>query len=181
MKSASLRRSLHMATAAVLLLVPLGSWTVLRAVLLVGTALAVVLEMVRLRSFRLRNWMVRVAPVFRPEEAGRPSGAMWLAVGYGIAALFPPPAPAMGILIGAIADPVASWAGSAGTATQGKTLRGSAGHFVIALGLLVPAGLPWGRAAVAAAVGTVLERWSGPLNDNVVVAPGVAAAVTLLV
>jgi dolichol kinase len=105
---------------------------------------------------------------------------MWLAVGYGIAVLLPPPAPAMGILVGAIADPVASWIGSAGRNTPGKTLRGSGGHFAVALGLLVLAGLPWGRAAIAAAVGTVLERCSGSVNDNVVVAPGVAAAVTLL-
>lgn len=169
-----------MATAAVLLLVPLGSWTVLRAVLLFGAAVAVGLEVARLRSFRVRDWLARVAPVFRPEEADRPSGAMWLAVGYGIAVLLPPPAPAMGILVGAIADPVASWIGSAGRNTPGKTLRGSGAHFAVALGLLVLAGLPWGRAAIAAAVGTVLERCSGSVNDNVVVAPGVAAAVTLL-
>jgi len=149
---------------------------------LVGTAiLAVGLEIVRLRFPRVRGVLGGMVPVFRPAEAKRPCGAMWLAVGYAIASLLPPPAPMAGILVGAFADPAASWIGEAGRKTSAKTWRGSAGHLVVAVTVLLLAGFSWTSSIIGAVLGTVLERWPGPFNDNLIVAPAVAASVSLLV
>lgn len=181
MTNQTLRRSLHVASAAFLLLVPIASWTTFRVVVLGAAVLAVGLESVRLRFPGVRAWLARVVPVFRPVEASQPCGAMWLAVGYGIASLFASSAPMAGILVGAVADPAAAWIGEAGRKTTGKTWRGSAGHFAVASAVLLFAGFSWTGSFVAAAVGTVLERWPGPFNDNLLVPPAVAASVSLLV
>jgi len=113
-------------------------------------------------------------------EGQQPSGAMWLAVGYAIAALFPSPAPMAGILVSACADPTASWVGEAGGSKGTKTWRGSAAHFVAAGAVLLLGGFSWTGSIVAAVIGTALERWPGPFNDNLVVAPAVALSVSLL-
>jgi len=175
-----LRRTLHVASAAFLVLIPATSWPFFRATLLATAVIAVALEAVRLRVPRIRLWLGGRVPVFRQEEARQPCGAMWLAVGYAIASLFHPPAAMGGVLVGACADPVAAWVGGAGRTTTGKTWRGSTAHFVMAWAVLLLAGFPLVASVGAATVGTALERWSGPFNDNVIVAPAVAASVSLL-
>ena len=180
MTSVTLRRGLHVASAAFLLLIPLTSWTFFRGAVLATAVAAVGLEAVRLWTPRVRDWLQRCVPVFRPAESKRPSGAMWLVVGYGVASLFPPPAALGAILVGAAADPAASWIGEAGRVTPGKTWRGSAAHFVVACGVLLLAGFSWGGSVGAATIGTAVERWPGPFNDNLLVAPAVAASVSLL-
>ncbi len=169
-----------MTSAAFLVLIPTTSWSFFRAILLSVAIVAVALEAVRLRVPRIRLLLSRWAPVFRREEAQRPCGAMWLAVGYAVASLFHPPAAMGGVLVGALADPVASWVGGAGRTTVGKTWRGSTAHFIVACAALLLAGFPLGGSLGAATVGTVLERWPGPFNDNAIVAPAVAASVSLL-
>jgi dolichol kinase len=106
---------------------------------------------------------------------------MWLAVGYGLASLFPAPAPAAALLVAAFADPAASWIGGAGRVVAEKTWRGSAGHFVVAVAVLLVVGFSWTVSLVTATVGTTLERWPGPFNDNLTVPVVVAASVSLLV
>jgi dolichol kinase len=105
-----LRRLLHAATAALLLL-SLHSLTALRIGTLVVATAAFGLELARLRSPAVRQRLARLFPVFRPRETTRLSGAAWLALGYAVAAWFPPPGPAAGILAGALADPAGSWIG----------------------------------------------------------------------
>jgi dolichol kinase len=105
---------------------------------------------------------------------------MWLTVGYAVASLFPSPAPVAGILVGACADPAASWVGEAGTRTGTKTWRGSAAHLVTAVAVLQLGGVSWAGSIVAAVIGTIVERYPGPFNDNLVVAPAVAVSVSLL-
>ena len=99
-----------------------------------------------------------------------------------MAAWFPHPAATAGILVGAFADPAASWAGSTVVETsKRKTWIGSgAAALVAALALLVT-GLSLLVVVGGAVVAMALERWSGPLNDNFVVAPGVAFFVWFLV
>jgi dolichol kinase len=172
-----LRRTLHTASAAVLLLVPWMSWTVCRNVIFGAALLAVVVEAVRLRVPRIGRALMSAVPVYRAAEGERPSGAMWLAVGYALAALFAPPASVAGILVSATADPAASWIGSTAPARRGKTWRGSAAHLVVAAAVLAACGVPWSLVVGAAAVATAVERWVAPVDDNLVVAPAVAATV----
>jgi hypothetical protein len=53
-------------------------------------------------------------------------------------------------------------------------------HLGVALAVLLLAGLPLERVVMASVVGTALERWPGPFNDNLIVAPAVAASVSLI-
>ncbi|NIM48896.1 MAG: hypothetical protein GTN62_03815 [Gemmatimonadales bacterium] len=180
MSAAGLRRLLHACTAAVLLVIPLASWTAFRVVVLVGAVVAVAFETARLSLPGFGPRVARVVPVFRASEARRPSGAAWLGVGYGIAVWFPQPAPVAGVLVAALADPAASFVGARRSTLGRKTFAGSAAHFTVACGLLAVLGLGWTVVLSAAAVGAALERWSGAVDDNLLVAPGVAAVVALL-
>lgn len=180
MTAPSVRRLMHAATGTTLLLVPVVSWQLLRAVLIALAAVAVAVEVVRLRSPRFREMLAHRVPVFRAREAGRPSGAMWLAVGYALAALTPLPGPTAGILVGAVADPAAAWVGSRSGPTGQKTGLGSATHFVVATALLLGLGCGWLTSVAAAVVATVLERWPLGLDDNLLVAPATALTVVLL-
>ena len=180
MTGATLRRTLHVTSAACLLLIPATSWAFFRTAAVATAVLVVGLEIVRLRSSWVGGWLGGLVPVFRPAESRRPSGAMWLAVGYAIASMFPPPAPVAGILVGALADPAAAWIGEASGKTNAKTWRGSMGHLLVAAAVLLVAGFSWTSSIIAAALGTTLERWPGPLNDNLIVPPVVAASVSLL-
>ncbi len=179
MTASGLRRLLHASTASVVLLGPPLSWTGLR-VLLVAVALgAVLFETIRLSVPNLGGRVRRLVPVYRESEFSRPSGAMWLAVGYGLAAVFPAPAAVGGIVVGAMADPAASWIGSLGRVTAAKTWQGTLAHFVVAILALAALGFPVSSILVGAAVGSALERWSGAVDDNLLIAPGVALMLTL--
>lgn len=180
MTAPSLRRLLHAATGAALLLVPLFSWQLLRVVLIAAAVLAAVAEVVRLHSSGAGALLARRVPVFREREARRPSGAMWLAVGYALASLTPVPGPTAGILVGALADPAAAWVGSRRGSTGRKTVLGSATHFVVALAVVFGTGAAWPISAAAAVVATALERWPLGLDDNLLVAPATALTVVLL-
>jgi dolichol kinase len=176
----AVRRLIHAATASVLLLVPLTSWMFLRAALVVAAIVAVILEIARLRSTHFRRILTRLVPVFREHEGSRPSGAMWLVVGYALAALTPAPAPVAGLLVGALADPAASWAGSTWSRGVGKTVAGSAAHFAVAAAVLYGVGCSWAAVAVGASLATAIERWPLGLDDNLLVAPLTALTAALL-
>jgi dolichol kinase len=180
MSGAALRRLLHAASGGVLVVVPLGSWEVFRTVMVVGAGAAVALETVRLSSPRFRDAVARTLPVFRPREQGRPSGAMWLSVGYALAALVPAPAPAAGILVAALADPAASLVGTWRRTPGSKTWRGSVAHAITAAAVLAVLGWTPGAVLVGAAVATLLERAATGVDDNLVVAPATAIAVLLV-
>lgn len=187
MSGPALRRVLHVASAGVLLgaLLPVQIFRLL----VTGTAIAAWLsEMMRLRAPAVAGWVAAAVPVFRPTERDRPSGAFWLALGYGVAVWVPMPAPVVAILCAAVADPAAALAGSRWGKTGGarKSWPGSLAAALVAASVaaIVVAfggfGLPW-RVVPAAAVATAaLERWSGPFDDNVIVAPGVALTTWVL-
>jgi dolichol kinase len=107
------------------------------------------------------------------------NGATWLCVGYALASWFPPMAPAGGILVAALADPAAALAGGLAGPSRGKTAHGSVAALMVSLVALWLVGFSWPATLCGAVVGAVLERWPGPLDDNVLIAPGVACVVWL--
>ena len=180
MSGAAFRRLLHTSSALVLLLHYFGSPILLRNGLLGGAALAVILDCLRVMRPSVGAFISGLVPVFRASESTRLSGATWLAIGYSLAAWIPHPAATAGILAGAFADPAASWTGSTvAKPSAKKTWVGSGAAAVVAAVALFTTGIPAPAVVCGAAAAMALERWSGPLNDNLVVAPGVAIVVWL--
>jgi dolichol kinase len=174
-----LRRALH-ASTAVLALVGLHSTGWLRAVTICLATTGVLVESLRLRIPAVQRVLERVVPVYRDRERTRPSGAMWLALGYAIVAWLPPPAGVAGLLVGALADPAGAVVGSRFGRGARKSTAGSAAVAVTAAGALLLLALPLPAALLAGVAAAIAERWSGPLDDNVLVAP-VAGLVVALV
>jgi dolichol kinase len=164
----------------VLILVPLGSWQAFRLAMVVVGGVAVGIEIVRLTQAGVQERLGQLVPVFRPKEARRPSGAMWLGLGYALAALTPPPAPAAGILVAALADPAASLVGTWRRSSDRKSWRGSFAHAAVAVGVLAVLGWSFPAVLAGAATATVLERLSFGVDDNLLVAPVTALAVLVV-
>jgi len=180
MTGPALRRLLHVASVAVVLAVPLGSGATLQYVLAALAVVAVSFDTARIGAPAFKERLEKLLPVFRSAEATRLSGATWLCVGYAVAALFPLPASVAGIAAGAVSDPAASWVGSLGAAVGRKTWWGSAAAWLAAAALLAPFGLGFPGVLGGATVAAILERWPGPCDDNLLVAPGVALTVWLM-
>lgn len=174
-----LRPVLH-ASTALLLLSLLDSWRLLKLVLLAGGVVALAVETARLASPAVAGGMRRLVPVFRSAEARRPSGAAWLFVAYALVAWLPPPAPAAGVLAGALADPAAALVGGRWGGGAAKSWPGTAAAFAVGALALLAWGLPPLTALAGGAVGAALERGSGPFDDNLLIAPGVGLLVWLL-
>jgi dolichol kinase len=168
---------IHAGSAGVLVILLVAGWDLFRVVVATGALAALVFEAVRLKSNSVRIRIADLIPVFRQSEDHRISGATWLCVGYALAVLFPPVAPAGGILVGALADPAASWVGSHRGKPGKKTVAGSLAALVVSLVALWLIGLTWPAVLGGAVAGTLLERWPGPFDDNLVIAPGVAGVV----
>lgn len=144
-------------------------------------ALAVILDSLRVKRPAFGLFISGLVPVFRASESTRLSGATWLCFGYALAAWLPHPAVTAGILAGAFADPAASCAGSmVAKPSDKKTWIGSGAAAAVAAAVLFTTGIPLIAIIGGAVSAMALERWSGPLNDNLVVAPGVALIVWLL-
>jgi len=181
MNTAALRRLLHAGSALVLLLTLFDSEVVLRLVLVGVAVVAVLADTLRIKVAAVRDWLVRVVPVFRSTESETLCGATWLAVGYALASWAPVPAGAAGILVGALADPAASWAGSLAKSEPGrKTWTGSAAAAIVAAAAIALLGIPLVAVVLGALTAATLERWPGPFDDNLVVAPGTALVVWLV-
>lgn len=180
MRGDRLRRLLHVASATVLLTVPIDSWNALRWCLIAAAVLGLVVDGMRIFSRRIAGRLHRAIPVFRESERNRLSGATWLAIGYLAAAFVPVPAPAAGILVGATADPAASLIGSWNREPGRKTLRGSFAALVVSALALSVLAFPLQTVVVGSVVATLLERWSYPFNDNLVVPPSVALVAWIL-
>ena len=179
MTGPALRRALHAVSAAVALLV-LVSPPALRlgSAGLVATMLA--LEVARLRSDAVARMLARLVPVYRDRERRRPSGALWLLLAYAACAWFPYPASVAGILVGALADPAGAALGSRFGRGARKSIPGSAAVAGVAMLVTVAVGVSWVTAVLAGSAAAIAERWPGPLDDNLVVAPVTAAVVAAL-
>ncbi len=180
MRSAALWRATHAATAAILLLPFIIEWQTLRYAVVSLAAVWMIVERLRMRVPRIHEAFATVFPVFRDDETTRVSGAGWLMLGYALAVWFPQPAATAGILVAAFADPMAAAIGTRFSRGKKKTVVGSVAFLVVSLTVLWGVGVSWPAIAVAAVVGVVLERWPLGLNDNLVVAPTVSAAVFVL-
>jgi dolichol kinase len=174
-----LRRAIHAASASVLL-IGLSSWTTLRVATMLLAAGALVFELARLRVPAFQQVVAAALPVYRPHEVAHPSGALWLALGYAVAAWFPAPAATAGILAAALADPAASLVGGRWGRGSPKSWAGTGTVLLIVTVAAAVVGVRFPAAVAVGAVGGAVERWSGPLDDNLVIAPAVAAAVALL-
>jgi dolichol kinase len=168
-----LRRLIHTASAAVALLA-LESTVALRLGTLALAAAAVGFDVVRIRWPAFNALVMAWLPVFRSREETRVSGAVWLTIGYGLAAWAPTPGPMVGILAGGLADPAASWIGGRWGGGRRKSWPGTAAVAVVTAVAAFAVGLPALATAGAAIGAAVLERWPGPLDDNLLVPPGVA-------
>lgn len=180
MKAEGLRRVMHVGSAAALLALPLGSWGLLRTCVVSASVLFLALDLIRRSSLTMGSFVRKVLPVYRDSEDRRLSGATWLGVGYTLATLLPPPAPVAGILVCAVADPTASLVGAWGRSAGRKSLRGSLAALAAAAVVLALLALPVTTVVVGALVAASLERWSGPVNDNLTVPPATALVVWLI-
>lgn len=170
---------IHSSTALVLLTAQIDVWA-LRWLVWSVAMFVLAVDLARIKNVRLNAWLRRTVPVFRESEATSISGASFLWLGYSMTVAFPLPAAFVGVLSAALADPAASLVGSKWGSGTGKTLVGSAaclsGIFVVSLVFSVSPQI----GLVVALFGTLIERFSGRLDDNLVLGPGVAAAVFFL-
>ena len=180
MNSSALRRTIHASTAVLVLLGELAGWDLLRLWLSGLAVAATAIETLRLRVESFASLLASAVPAFRPEESRRPSGAFWLLIGYAGASWVPVPGPAAGILAAALADPVAAVAGGRWGGGARKSLIGTGAVLVVCAVVFVALGLSPQAVVAGAIAAAALERWSGPLDDNLVLAPGTAATVWLL-
>lgn len=135
--------------------------------------------MYRVRSPSFRDRLARVIPLFRPHEQNRVSGAFWLLTSYALVSWFAPQAAALAILIGGLGDPAASMVGGRWGQGPGKTLLGSAAMLAVSIACGIRVGLQPPGALLVALVSTGAERWSGPVDDNIVIGPAAALGATI--
>jgi dolichol kinase len=175
--NSAVRRAIHVSTAALVLVGGTVGWDDLKIWMTGLAVVAIAGEVMRIRFPGFRAFLARAVPAFRPEEAHRPSGALWLCLGYTAATWVPIPGPAAGVLVAAVADPVASAVGGRWGGGAAKSWIGTVAAMVVAALSLAALGLALPSVAAGAIAAAALERWSRPLDDNLVVAPGVALAV----
>ena len=165
---------MHAGTACILVPSIVLAWPTFRLVVIAAAVGWVALEVVRIRVPAAHAFFSTIVPVYREHEAGRVSGAGWLMMGYAVAVWFPPSAATAGILVAALADPVASMIGTRFGDGSSKTLAGSLAFFVVAIVVLLGVGLEWPTIVAVASVGVIFERWPLGLNDNFLLAPAIA-------
>jgi len=176
----ALRRTIHVSTGAVVLVGVLAGWHTLRLGITGLAVVALFVELVRLRFAAFREVLARTVPVFRPEESRRPCGAFWLLLGYASAAWIPVPGAAAGILTAAVADPIASAVGGRWGGGEPKSWIGTGAVLAASLVVLLALRMPLVAVVAASVTAAASERWSRPLDDNLVLAPAVAAVIWML-
>ena len=166
------RKSIHVASVAVPLLV----WALPREVglALLGGAVVVALaiEWARFRVRWVRYRFLRATRVMlRPHERTSIAGATHMAIAYLLAlALFPLPIAVAAMLFNGLGDASAALVGKRWGRHRtrwGKSWEGMAAALVVnlAVALLIP-GIPVAAAIAGAAAGALLEFLPIPLDDN---------------
>jgi dolichol kinase len=178
--SSALRRWTHASTSALLLLPPVLGWSHTRLILAGLVVFWAAVEVARIRSNSVNFFFSRVLPVFRPQERTRPSGAFWLIIGHALCSWYSAPAAVVGILCGSLADPAAAWIGSAFGKGPGKTWAGSGAAFVVGVGVGLVVGLFWPVAITLGVVVSLVERYSGWVDDNLLVGPAAGMVAVFL-
>jgi dolichol kinase len=166
------RKSIHvLLSLAVAALVWRLPPTAAAATLAGATALALAIEALRRISARFDDvFRARLGPMLRPLEARRITGATTLALGYTLAVLALPGRPAVaGILFAGVADAVAAVVGRRWGRRRyagGKSVEGSLSFFAVALAVAWTLGLGPAAAVGVAAIVTIIEAPTLPVDDN---------------
>lgn len=179
MSSSALRSVIHLSTGS-LLLAGLWSWEALRLLAHAAVVAALTIEIVRLRSPEFQRRLSTWLPVFRAGEQRSLSGAFWLSAGYALASWLPSPWGGAGVAVGALADPAGALVGRGLGFRGGKSWPGTVAVWVVAWVLLGVFGASWLAATGGALAAAAAERWCGPVDDNLLVAPSSALVCWLL-
>jgi dolichol kinase len=171
-----LRRIFHALSGLVMALVPgllALSPAQTAALLFLGFLLALTVDLLRLRSTVLNRAFFRTFRFLAsPREAAGMASSTWYLLGGALVwTLFPPAHAVSGLLVLALADPVASVVGRIwGTSPLGKgSVQGSLAFFASAwLVLAYMTGRPLAAAVVAGGV-AVVEILPGLVDDNLAV------------
>lgn len=169
------RKAIHLSSTAVPIALALGVERRVALLVLGGLALAaVVIEIMRATSTTVgARFDALFAPLLRPHEARRVTGATWLMCSMFVAVLLLPPAAAI----------VATWAAAVGDAAaalvgmrfgrrrsvrDGKSLEGSIACLLATLfGALLLAHPGITTALVVSVAAAVAERFPWPRDDNI--------------
>ena len=184
------RRLFHMAAGSAIpfLGIFLGSG-VMVALLGSLSGLAILVEVVRLRSPEVNHRLVRVLkPLLKEAEARRVTGATYIAISAMVAFLvFDQPVAIVALFFLSLGDPVAAMVGrrAKGIRLGGKSPIGSLAFFAVSVAIagLLSAGdvVPFHWALVAgAAVAALVELVPIPVDDNVTIPLVSGATMSLL-
>ncbi len=174
------RRIFHAANGIFIVLalkaLPIRTWD---AVVLLGVVFSVLLLLdgVRLTNPQLNRLFFQLfSPLVSPREAKKPASSTWYVLGILLTLLLFPRQQALGgILVLALADPAAAFAGRHwGKRRLGAgTVEGSLAFVGVAFLVLLPF-TPWPVALAGALAGALVEVLPWDVDDNLVVPPVVA-------
>jgi dolichol kinase len=176
------RKSFHLSSAVLPLLVWAAPRWLSLAVLLPAAAVAVAVDATRLRWRAPRYWFLRYTRrMLRHHERRRFAGATWMAVAYALAVLlFPRSVAVLAMLFNGLGDAAAALVGrrwGRRRTAWGKSWEGFAAGLAVNLAVagvvsaLEPA-LPLAAAAAGALAAALLEFADLPVDDNLRVTLG---------
>lgn len=167
------RKAVHVAVSVVAAcLVLLLSQGAARLLFALTTAVALVIDLARLRSAAFRRPFLRAfSAMLRDEELDRLTGATMLSVGFTLAVcLLPSDYAAAGLFTAGLADPAAAFVGRGYGRVRlpgGKSLEGAAAFLLVAFVVGVSTtSVGLAGAAIAAAITAMLEAISPRFDDN---------------
>ena len=170
------------AIAATLALLPVER-RVAVAIAVAALVLLSALDAVRLSSGAVNRLFYRwFSSLASPQEIERPASSTWYALGVLLVVAFVPRRDAVSaVLVLAVADPLASYLGGrwGRRAFLGGTALGSVTFFAVSLAILM-ARHDLAAAVLAALAATVVERRSGPFDDNLAIPVACAAVLAVL-
>lgn len=178
-----LPRKLFHLSGLLLLLVPRFFGPKAKVIFLALACLVSVIEFLRLKSPAVARVLEKVfARLMRPEEHQRPSGSFYFFWGVALSFLFFGSFCAtLGLLVLAIADPLASLVGTAIGRHRflRKSLEGTVAFFLMSLLIFYLTGFAFKSALFLALLSAFLENLS-PVNDNFILPLGVSAMCHLI-
>ncbi len=172
------RRVFHMCGGLIIPVVGLlARYDIFLVTLIIVTVVAIVIDLVRLKSGALNQFFIRFArPLLRPKEVIRVNGSTYLLIASTIAfLLFKKPIAATALVFLGIGDPVAGIIGTkwGRIKIMQKSLEGSSAFFLAAFiaGALLASitHIPLPFIALGALCATIVELLSLSINDNLTI------------
>lgn len=181
------RKTIHIATVVVPIAYAVGAPRVgLLSVLVLGAAIAILIELARVWHPGTRAWLDhRVGVLFRAHERVGWAGATWLLVSYAAVVWLAPRQAAIAAMWAvSVGDGLAGVVGRAVNDLRGtrarKTIAGSVTCFAASIaGAWAIAHLPPAQSLVAAAGATVAEWVPSRIDDNVRITAAVVLGILL--